>query len=304
MCGAALPSAREARSQLRVHGREFRDQGLLAGLVQHSGRIERDAAVKGDVHLHDRAAPRGGGFDIAGENPHRLRDDLVHRRLQRRVVLHGGVRPTGHQHIDRAVGEREADIARGVFLRCLRLRDARRQPQIGLRRDSVEQRLAMDKMVVERAVRDADLLGHLAQAEAFMAVLRHEASGGLQRFGPEIAVAIGRPARLCAHAPLLTKLSRRTLPAPTHAEARRVTRSSPYWGVMSSSMTCRISLITAPRARALVAAWAAMLSPLSASAVSSAAFSNWSAGTRRSKNPAVTASAGPNISAVITTRLK
>ena len=52
-----------------------------------------------------------------------------------------------------------------------------------------EQRLAMDKMVVERAVRDADLLGHLAQAQTFMAVLCHEASSGLQRFGPETSVS-------------------------------------------------------------------------------------------------------------------
>jgi hypothetical protein len=73
---------------------------------------------------------------------------------------------------------------------------------------------------------------------------------------------------------------------------------------MSSSIMVRIIFITAPRARALVAAWAAMLSVLSAKAASSALRSSTSGATTRSKKPAVTASTGPNISAVITTRLK
>ena len=124
----------------------------------------------------------------------------MHRRLQRRIVLHGGVRPAGHQRIERAVGERKADVARGVVLRRLCFRHARRQPQIGFRRHRVEQRLAMDEMVVERAVRDADFFGHLAQAQALMAVLRHQTGGGLERVGSDISVAIGRAARFCGHA--------------------------------------------------------------------------------------------------------
>ena len=68
-------------------------------------------------------------FNWLRENPHRFGDDLMHRCLQRRIVLQGGVRPACHQRIERAVGERKADIARRVVLRCLRFRHACRQPR-------------------------------------------------------------------------------------------------------------------------------------------------------------------------------
>src|SRR5206468_1153349 len=55
--------------------------------------------------------------------------------------------------------------------------------------------------IIERAVRDADGLRHLAQAERLMAALRDQARGGLQRRLLQIAMAIGRPARFCGHAP-------------------------------------------------------------------------------------------------------
>src|SRR6267142_6228748 len=40
------------RSLPRVHGGKFRDQRLLAGLVEHAGGIERNAAIQRDVDLH------------------------------------------------------------------------------------------------------------------------------------------------------------------------------------------------------------------------------------------------------------
>src|SRR5206468_9668979 len=141
----------------------------------------------------------------------------------------------------------------------------------------------------------------LAQAQLLMTGRGHQADGGLQRRGFQIAMAIGRPARLHCHASFIPpdrpKLS-------SQADARRATRSSPYCSVIDSPIMLRIILITVPLARALVAAWAAMLSVASFCAASSALRSSASGGTTRSKKPAVTASVGPNISAVITTLLK
>src|SRR5260370_34246168 len=160
-------------------------------------------------------------------------------------------------------------------------------------------------MIVERAVRDADGVGDLAQTQAFMAGFGHPTIGGLEGCSSQIAMAIGGPARFWRHAPSYKATGQNaTAGTASQADTRLTTRSSPYCGVMSSSIMPRIILMTAPRARALVAACAAMLSVLSARAASSALRSSSSAGTTRSKKPAVTASTGPNISAVITTRLK
>src|ERR1700731_2437590 len=157
-------------------------------------------------------------------------------------------------------------------------------------------------MIVERAMRDADGVGNLAQAQPFMAGLRHQAGGGLDCGGLQVAVAIGRSARFWRHVPSYKGQRRNaTVRAAPQAEARLATRSRPYCGVMSSSIMARIIFITSPLARALVAAWAAMSSLASAWAASSAVRSSALAGTTRSKKPAVTASTGPNISAVITT---
>ena len=59
-----------------------------------------------------------------------------------------------------------------------------------------------------------------------------------------------------------------------------------------------------PLVRNLVAAWARMSSFPSASATSRADSARSAAGTTRSKKPAPTASEGPKISALMTTRLK
>ena len=58
--GAELAHGRR-NSLPRVHRRQFRNQRLLAGLVEHTGRIERNAAIERDVDLHDGAAPLGRG---------------------------------------------------------------------------------------------------------------------------------------------------------------------------------------------------------------------------------------------------
>src|SRR5215207_11664658 len=62
------------RSHPRVHGRQFRNQGLLAGLIEDAGRIERDAAIERDVDLHHRAATLGRALDMLAEYPHGLGD--------------------------------------------------------------------------------------------------------------------------------------------------------------------------------------------------------------------------------------
>src|SRR5260370_772225 len=56
-------------------------------------------------------------------------------------------------------------------------------------------------MIVERAVRDADGVGDLAQTQALMAGLGHPTIGGLEGCSSQIAMAIGRPARFWRHAP-------------------------------------------------------------------------------------------------------
>src|SRR5437762_1750190 len=134
---------------------------------------------------------------------------------------------------------------------------------------------------------DADGVGDLTQAQMLMTGLRHQAKGRLQRGSSQIAMAIGGPARFCRHAPSYKAISgkaiyqaifisrRRGAGRPlSQADARLATRSSPYCGVMSWSIMARIIWMTAPRARALVAAWAAMLSVLSTRAASSALFSS------------------------------
>src|SRR5258708_24422404 len=56
-------------------------------------------------------------------------------------------------------------------------------------------------MIVERAGRDADGVGDLAQTQALMAGLGHPTIGGLEGCSSQIAMAIGRPARFWRHAP-------------------------------------------------------------------------------------------------------
>src|SRR5258708_31173172 len=56
-------------------------------------------------------------------------------------------------------------------------------------------------MIVERAVRDADGVGDLAQTQAFMAGLGHPTIGALEGCSWQIAMAVGGPARFWRHAP-------------------------------------------------------------------------------------------------------
>ena len=63
----------------------------------------------------------------------------------------------------------------------------------------------MGKVIVQRAMRDADGFCDLAQAERLVAALRHQASGGPQRRLFQIAVAIGRPARFLGHASFIQR---------------------------------------------------------------------------------------------------
>src|SRR6266576_5647453 len=100
-----------------------------------------------------------------------------------------------------------------------------------------------------------------------MAGLRHQAKGGFDRGGFQVAMTIAGPAWFCCHTPSYKGISQNATAGTRsglscQADARLATRSLPYCGVMSSSMTVRIILMTAPRARPLVAAWAAMLSVL------------------------------------------
>src|SRR5258708_30446767 len=55
-------------------------------------------------------------------------------------------------------------------------------------------------MIVERAVRDADGVGDLAQTQAFMAGLSHPTIGGPEGCSWQIAMAVGGPARFWRHA--------------------------------------------------------------------------------------------------------
>ena len=148
---------------------------------------------------------------IAGRNPHRLRDHLVHGLLQRRIVLHRGVRPARHQRIERAVGEREADISGGVVLRRLRLapgsppaadrprsRPHRATPRGG-RNDCRASGARRRRLPPPRA-------GSAPHGRRL--ATRRVAAFRAASF--RVAVAIGRPARLCAHAPLIQSRSAAT----------------------------------------------------------------------------------------------
>src|SRR5690606_27553214 len=73
---------------------------------------------------------------------------------------------------------------------------------------------------------------------------------------------------------------------------------------LSSSMDSSSSSSRALRLLRLVLRWAVMFSLVSCAAIAMASLSSASAGTTRSRKPAVTASSGENSSALITERVK